>query len=509
MTEATRPPCANCGSPNGGFQDSDLCLKCYATTRPHPGWESAVATVFGDKNGAKPQQPLPDSLVVKASDVKSRSIHWGWRGWVALGYLGVTTGEEGLGKGVFAAWLLAQATRGRLEGEWHDNPVNALVIASEDGIEDTWKPRLDLAGADSARVGFLNLDELSPDWNLRDGIEAVRVAVNAFDAGFVYVDAAMDHMPPPTSGESVNSPTFARKALGPLRSLVRERDIAACFSMHPPKARSGNYRDLVQASQAFTAIPRIGWLLARHPDDDPSDDDCRRVLVRGKGNIGRNPGSLEFRVVGRDYLHDDGRTTEREVVVGVGPSTVTLSDLMPSRTFGERPAKTKADRAAEIITRELADRNWHDARPIRALLDREGLNNNKTVADAKLKVKGFDYRQRDGVAHGGWEWRIASNSDPSSNSETLTPPARATLVPEVTLTPKDDGSSMDTVRVTELRPTNAPDSGASQSYSDNGLRAREAAADCSYPDRHRSAHRPHPETGRITCPVCHPSPEGL
>ncbi|MGO9972749.1 MAG: AAA family ATPase [Solirubrobacteraceae bacterium] len=80
------------------------------------------------------------SLIVRASAVKSRSIRWAWEGRLALGYLTVMTGEEGLGKSAFMAWLIARMTLGELPGEWQREPVDVLVIAGEDGIADTWRP---------------------------------------------------------------------------------------------------------------------------------------------------------------------------------------------------------------------------------------------------------------------------------------------------------------------------------------------------------------------------------
>jgi hypothetical protein len=111
----------------------------------------------------------PSRLAV--SGVRSKSMRWAWMGRLALGYLTVQTGEEGLGKSVFAAWLIARFTHGDLEGCGQGKPVNVLVVADEDGIADMWVPRLDLAGADLDRVSFLSMDELGPGWNIRDGID--------------------------------------------------------------------------------------------------------------------------------------------------------------------------------------------------------------------------------------------------------------------------------------------------------------------------------------------------
>jgi hypothetical protein len=357
-------------------------------------------------------EPVPDEkLIRRMSDVTSRAIRWAWRGRLALGYMTVQTGEEGLGKSVFAAWLAGQATRGLLDGDWYGKPVDVLIVASEDGIEDTWSPRLAVAGADLERVSSLNLDELPIGWNIRDGINELRRAVLRTGAKLILFDALLDNMPPPTGGENINSPTFVRAALEPLRQLVRELDIVAVISLHPPKSRGFAFRDFVQGSQAFSAGPRLGLLFGWHPDDAEDDPNRRRVILRGKGNIGRNPGALEFRVDGRDHLHGDGLVQEREVVVGVQPTDVTLAQLTARAGAGSHEAHSKAQEAADLISEWLSDGNGHPAAATREMLAAHDLNSDSVVQRAK-QLAGVHTRKEHGSAHGVWEWYIPKNPAP-------------------------------------------------------------------------------------------------
>ena len=377
---------------------------------------TALADYEEGRNGASADQaePAPRSVVRRMSQVSSRTIRWAWKGRLALGYLTVETGEEGLGKSAFNAWLTARITRGELDGAaWSGTPVDVLIIAAEDGLEDTWKPRLTLAGADPERVSFLSLDQLGPHWNIRDGIDALRQAIEETGAKLVVFDSLLDNMPDGGGAENINSPTFVRAALAPLNRLVRDLGLVGLISLHPPKSRGVAFRDMVQASQAFSAIPRLGLLFAWHPDDAEDDLRRRRVLIRGKGNIGRNPGALEFRILGRQLLHDDGLIDEREVVDEVQPSDITIHRLVQARAGRDETGASKTDQAAEIIRTQLADGRWHPGAPIRDELYSRGLNSS-SVVDAAKQLAGVHSRKAGGDAHGGWEWRI--EADPSQES---------------------------------------------------------------------------------------------
>ena len=59
--------------------------------------------------------------------------------------------------------------------------------------------------------------------------------------------------------------------------------------MHPKKGEAVSFRNLVAASHQFNAVSRSSLLLAEHPDDD-----TRRVLARGKGNLTGPLPLLEF-----------------------------------------------------------------------------------------------------------------------------------------------------------------------------------------------------------------------
>ena len=81
---------------------------------------------------------------------RARAISWAWLQRVPIGKLALNVGNEGVGKGAVTAWLCARWSRGELDGTLHGSPAHVLLIGDEDALNDTWTPRLHLAGADFA-----------------------------------------------------------------------------------------------------------------------------------------------------------------------------------------------------------------------------------------------------------------------------------------------------------------------------------------------------------------------
>ena len=78
---------------------------------------------------------------------------WLWDGRSPLRSLSVVAGEKGLGKSILTnARLVAEATRGQLDGELKGQPIDVLVCTAEDDWSSVVKPRLMAHGADLDRV---------------------------------------------------------------------------------------------------------------------------------------------------------------------------------------------------------------------------------------------------------------------------------------------------------------------------------------------------------------------
>ncbi len=499
-------PCADCGEPGGGRYGpgQHVCWPCW---QKRHGGDGSLAEPNGAASETNSERP-----VTRASNVHKRRVRWTWRGRLALGYLAVWCGSGDIGKSLFAAWVIRGLSHGALAGEFEGKPQDTLVICTEDGRDDMWLPRLEAVGADLDRVGFLDYPR---GWNVKDGVSWIDRAVAGTGTPLVFVDALMSHMPDAVAGENTRSPTFVRQALEPLADLCKRRKVTGLFGLHPRKAGGDTFADVVQESGVFTQLPRIGLLFGYHPDDlELPREHQRRVILRGKGNLGRNPGALSFRIAEKflDYGDDDpdGIADGVGYITDVQPCDVTERRLLRARSRPDRPM-TKLEQAEGIVDAALKGGEWHRAAPILELLEQADITSRSIVADATRLV---ERRKVGGMAAGCWEWR-KPNSSNSSDSWTLRPRARARAMTvsdsdssrENSLNPSIYGRVQGSVELNE--PLNGLLSGVTKSprVPTHRAGAREANCDCSHADAHRDRWAPHPITGRLVCSICHPIPE--
>lgn len=386
-------------------------------------------------NGENGGPSDPSSIgrpVTRARDIRKQRLRWTWQGRLALGYLAVWCGAGEIGKSLFAAWVIRELNFGRLDGEFRGHPQKALIIASEDGREDMWLPRLEAVGADLDAIEFLNYPS---GWNLRDGVSWIDKAIADTGVPLIFIDALMEHMPDAQGSENTRSPTFVRQALAPLANLAKERRTTPLFGLHPRKAAGETFADVVQESGVFTQLPRIGLLFGYHPEDSElPPEEQRRVILRGKGNVGRRPRALSFRIAARDLEWDDpedAAMAEPEAyVTDVQECDMTARQLLQqSKAPTEREA-SKTELVTAFMATALSDGEWHESEPIRGRLVELQLWHNQRGADARRQL-GVKVRKRPGIQDGPWEWQIPNSFN--STTETDSSPPRATLMPQMTV----------------------------------------------------------------------------
>jgi putative DNA primase/helicase len=267
----------------------------------------------GDPITAAIQAAAPVSSVVltPASAIPMIPIRWLWPSWLALGKLHILAGAPGQGKTTIAMAMAAAVSSG---GIWPDGraagaPGNVLVWTGEDDPGDTLTPRLAGMGADLTRIHYVQGtradDGRERPFNPATDMPMLAAAAQAIgDVRLIVVDPVVTMV----TGDSHKN-AEVRNGLQPLVDLAAKLDAALLGITHFTKGSAG--RDPVErviGSVAFTAVARVVLVAAKVKGDDGQD---RRVLMRGKSNIGLGDGGFEYHI------------SEVELKPGITPSVVT------------------------------------------------------------------------------------------------------------------------------------------------------------------------------------------
>ena len=246
-------------------------------------------------NGLRAEQvsTQPDGVIlINGADMTPEPIRWLWPNWLELGKLAILAGAPGTGKTTIAMAMAATVTIG---GRWPDgsrcDPGNVLIWSGEDDPSDTLLPRLLAAGADPQRCNFVSGTRI--DGEIQSFDPARDMQALEYQAGriggvkLLIVDPVVSAV----AGDSHKN-TEVRRALQPLVDLASRLDAAALGITHFSKGGAGSDpASRVVGSIAFTAVARVVLVAAKVKTDEGDD---RRILARGKSNIGPDDGGFEY-----------------------------------------------------------------------------------------------------------------------------------------------------------------------------------------------------------------------
>jgi hypothetical protein len=329
-----------------------------------------------------------------ADIARAQPVEWAWTHRIALEYLTLLIGEEGIGKGTLTPWIIARLTRGKLPGDLYGEKCTVAVVADEDDFDRVWTPRLYAAKADLRRVEIL---EPPDDGYITLSDSRLTAAVEDTGAKLVYLDSLVDNLGPDVNDWNGKQ---LRGALRPAKRLAKDLGIAVLATLHTNKGGS-TARDLTPGSHQYGAVARGSIFLFQDPDEPG-----RTLLVHEKSNHAKRPNALtfqidtyQFRKNGREFqgplavdMRDGGELSASEVIAAVAEQ----------RKAEQNPTKTAA---LETLLRELLpnDGAWHLATPLmKACVEAGHAERNVTRARNKL---GIMHRRRPGVVPAPTEWR--------------------------------------------------------------------------------------------------------
>lgn len=289
-----------------------------------------------------PEDGLRRLDITWAHTITPRIVRWLWDDRIALGTISLLAGREGLGKSTLAYWLCARITRGELPGDYYQTPRPVLVAATEDSWEHTIVPRLIAAGADTRRVG--RIDVVDPlghavPLSMPNDLDALGQAVLDHHIGMILLDPLMSRL---NAKLDTHNDADVRRALEPLAELTARTDCSILGLIHHNKSGSTDPLNAVMGSKAFTAVARSVHTVLDDPDDD---DGNTRLFGTVKNNLGRTDvGTLTFTLHTHILDTEDGPAATSKIVFGE-PRRDRIADAM-RRTFEQNGDKSATQDAA-------------------------------------------------------------------------------------------------------------------------------------------------------------------
>jgi hypothetical protein len=223
--------------------------------------------------------------VRRFADIQPRTSTWLLNDLLPDDDLTVFIGEEGIGKGLFAATVIARVTKAG---------HNVLIIATEDDFERVLRPRLDVAGADVSRciTMLADVDTLQGQPNLPHNRLEVEAVINEYKVRLVYIDPWVSSV---SGGLRLQNTQDARSAIDPLLAMARATHCSVLAVAHPNRGE-GDLRARVGLSAVLRQAARL-LLFAL----EPPDDDTRLIVGIEKANdTGRSPAAV-YRKVPRKH----------------------------------------------------------------------------------------------------------------------------------------------------------------------------------------------------------------
>jgi len=252
----------------------------------------------GSANGGQQAGTTAKPVLVRLSDVKAEAVRWTWDRRCPCGRLTLICGHPGSSKSVFTMMMAATVSTG---GWWPDRtraPLgDVLLLSSEDGIADTIRPRLDVAGANCDRIvaltgySLVNSDGEKELALTMANVDIIHDALSQMNRPeLVVVDPVGSYL---GGGVDAHRDNEVRAVLAPMAALAAKFDVAIVLVAHTTKARQSRADDGILGSRAFSGIVRA----THHIGPDPDDTTGKRLLfLPGKNNLGPRMSGLAYRI---------------------------------------------------------------------------------------------------------------------------------------------------------------------------------------------------------------------
>lgn len=273
----------------------------------------------------------------KASDMaESRPVLWRLApGYLAAGKVNLLVGAEGIGKSLWSIRATASVTTGTPWGPFtiEGDPADAVLIATEDGWEDTIRPRLEVAGADLDRLHVLCVEEDGTGTpTFPDDMSVLQD--NEIAPSLVVVDAWIDTV---AGGLQVKDAQKAREAVGPWKKYAAKTGAAVLLVTHTNRQESQDIRNTYGLSGALRQVARSSMYALEDPDT--------KALLVGpdKSNLGAKGVAHRFVKTPVEHFQPTaGSDGTVALLESIGDDERSIQDVLAAQVGAAKPtAKTE------------------------------------------------------------------------------------------------------------------------------------------------------------------------
>lgn len=314
-------------------------------------------------------------------------------------------GDEGIGKSLLWVWIAAAVTTGKALPEFGipaRDPSRVILVCTEDDWTTVVRPRLEVAGAELARVAVVCIE---PDGSgaptFPDDLHLIADTEPA--PVLVVVDCWLDTVP---ASLSVRDPQQARLALHPWKELATKTGAAVLLLAHTNRVASPNARDRYGATGVLRQKVRL-TLFAQ------SDDDGRLIVGPEKANSTAAGAASIFTITVRPYWQptaDSDGTVPLLRFVGTSDRTarehVTASATPGDDEPGGNPAK--------VFVVDYVTRNGYEVEAAKVLkAGRAAGFSEQELKDARRRCRKPRISSRKASMEDGWVWAIDPPQGPN------------------------------------------------------------------------------------------------
>ena len=296
--------------------------------------------------------------MIKMSEVDSQEVEWLWHPFIPYGKLTIIQGDPGDGKTTLVLNIAAKLSRGAgLDGEMRvQEPVNVIYQTVEDGLADTVKPRLEMAGADCDKILVIDESDKSlsmTDERLEEALIKTKARVLILDPIQAYLGGGMD----------MNRANEARDMTKRLGALAEKYQCAILLIGHMNKAAGNKAAYRGMGSIDFFAVARSVLLVGRIEGEANI-----RAVVQIKNNLAAFGHAKAFE------LSEDGFRW-------IGDYDITADEVLG----GIAPKANKLEQAKQML-RELSETsNAVQSKEVFDMAEEQGISK-RTLENAKKEL---------------------------------------------------------------------------------------------------------------------------